>query len=325
MATKATNTETRVRRPRQPKAPASEAVQALIPPDDIYQRYISREVAPGVSDLDYLAAAEKLGRNVLISGPTGPGKTMLSMAYAAKHKKAFDAVICNGAADPSMLFGRWVPKPDGGYVWVDGTVTVILRNGGVLLFNEINFLPPKVAVVVYPLLDLRGYITLTDKGPDANGNLERVYRRPDNLIVADLNPDYEGTRPLNAALANRFASKLRWDYDPEVEAYLVGSTTLIDIAKELRDGHNNGTLETPTSTNMLIEFEQAVVEEALGFDVAMMDFLNAFPAHEVDSVRNTFEIHKAALESDYGLELVYDDVDADFDLDDEDEESITVS
>lgn len=271
-------------------------VQALIPEDWYFTNYISREVSYGVQEFEAIAAAHELGHNVLISGPTGTGKTSGIYAYAANHKLPIYSVPCNGAADPSVLFGSYIPNENGGgYVWQDGPVTLLARHGGVLLLNEVNFLPAKVAATLYGLLDKRRTLSLVEHG-------EVIVANPKLLVAADFNPDYEGTRPLNEAFKNRFAVKMHFDYSDEIESVLVRSDTLREIANQIRLVHREGSIETPPATNMLIEFEQLLM---VSFDFAIDNFCAAFPPEEMAAVKKVFDLNRAGLEADYGV--VYED------------------
>lgn len=269
-------------------------LQALIPEPWYYDNYISREVSPGVSEFDALEAAHSIGYNVLIDGPTGSGKTSGTYAYAAMHKLPIYSVPCNGAADPSTLFGSYVPDEarGSGYVWRDGPVTLFARHGGVLLLNEVNFLPPKVAATLYGLFDKRRTISLIDHG-------EVIVASAKLLLVADYNPDYEGTRPLNQAFKNRFGVKMHFGYSEETEDALVHSKTLREIAEQIRVQHREGNIETPPATNMLLEFE--TLAQTVSFNFAIDNFCAAFTSEEIMSVRKVFDLNLSGLEADYNV------------------------
>lgn len=269
--------------------PAPGARLAQVPPQEMLDGYIQRNIVPGKTEFDVFDAARERKFNVLIEGPTGPGKTSAVMAYAARENMPFYAVPSNIGIEPSQLFGKYIPNTEGGFKWVDGPVTDIVRHGGVLLLNEVNFIPERVATVLFGLLDKRRQITLLDHEAetiDASGC--------DLLIIADMNPDYEGTRPLNKAFRNRFAIQLWWDYDDKVEAKLVKCAALRDMAKKLRAEQAAGTYETPCSTNMLIEFED--VFDALGWDFAKANFVNHFESESRQAVGVVVETYRANIE-----------------------------
>lgn len=271
------------------KSEVSKPGMAMVPPQSFLKDYISRDIA-GQSEFDIFQTARDYAWNVLIEGPTGPGKTSAVMAFAAKEDRPFYAIPSNIGIEPSQLFGKYIPDGQGGFEWVDGPVTWLVRNGGVLLINEVNFMPERVATVLFGLLDKRRQIMLLDH------KSEVIDAHEDLLIVADMNPDYSGTRPLNAAFRNRFSIQLWWDYDPAVEASLLTSKTLQDMAKLLRDDFAKGAYSTPISTNMLQEFEDVAV--TIGLDFAIMNFVNHFPAEERGAVKVVVDTHKDSLDRD---------------------------
>jgi len=260
----------------------------LIPEDLFREEYVSR-VIHGVRDVDLLRYAKAARDNLMLFGPTGPGKTSLILAYAATDQIPLVTVQCNGAIDPQTFWGG-VSDVDGRLMWQDSEITKVVREGGVLYLDEVNFLPPKVAATFHGLLDKRRQITLLEKGNE-------VIKAHDDLqIVVAYNPDYEGTRPLNAAFKNRFSLKLRFDYDEAVERELICLPVMLQLASKLRMAQRNGDLETPVSTNMLIEFEEIAVD--LSYAFAVDNFLNAFGEEERQPVTEAFDLFSEQIKSE---------------------------
>lgn len=293
---------------------------AEVPHQSILDGYISRRVSFGAIDVmefDAFDAAIKNMWNVLIEGPTGPGKTTSVQAWCAKRGVRFGSVSSNAGAEPTQFMGKFNPDETGqaAFVWVDGVVADIFRYGGALLVNEANFLPERIATVLFGPLDGRRALTLMDH----NGEVIKAHRPPIKkykggkmieqscwcslskaeckkrwvLIIADMNPDYEGTRPLNKAFRNRFAMQLVFDYDPEVERQLIESESLRNMASDLRSSQE---YETPVATNMLFEFESMVRE--LGIDFASQNFINRFAVDEREPVKIVVDAYKANIELD---------------------------
>lgn len=274
-------------KPKKASPVVAQRLAHLIPEQLFADEYVSRKIE-GVRDLDLLRYARAAKNNVMLFGPTGPGKTSLILAYAATENLPLVTVQCNGAVDPNTFWGGLVLDEDGNVKgWQDSEITEVIRNGGVLYLDEVNFLPSKVAAVFHGLLDKRRQITLLEKGNEV------VKAHPDLQVVVAYNPDYEGTRPLNAAFKNRFRIKIRFDYDREVEAQLVCLPVMLDLASKLRLAHKAGDLETPVSTNMLIEFEELAVD--LGYGFAVANFLNAFADDERNAVTEVFTLHESAI------------------------------
>lgn len=304
-ATKSTTTTKRKAAPKK----AEPNLDHLLLPQWFADDYISREL-DGVRDLDVLDTAKSLGHNVLIYGPTGPGKTSLAMAYAASHNLPFGAIPCHGAVEDKQFFGGLTPKPvEGGgtaWEWQDGIVTTIVRHGGVLLLDEVNFLHPRIGAVLHPLLDKRRQITLLNNGGEV------INAHPNVIVIAAYNPDYEGTRPLNEAFKNRFAFQIHMDYDSGIEGELVSHSVLLEVGTKLRDAQRKGDLDTPISTNKLMEFEDITAE--LGFDFAITNFVSSFKLHEQPIVAEIMEMNDSRLRADFDVEVSDDDDDVDEEL-----------
>ena len=266
----------------------------FVPSKDYQREYISREVN-GIRDLDILRAAHRLHKNVLFEGPTGSSKTSIVYAYAASLDMPIVSINCNGNVDIKQLLGGWSPTTDGTWDFTPGHLVVAAMHGAVILFDEINFLPPKMASVAYSLLDKRRTVYL----PDAVGSsFPSVFTaHPDTMIVGGMNPGYIGTRPLNQALRNRFAIQLDWGYNVEVEKQLVVSHALIDLASKLRQRAEVGDLMSPVPTNALMEFEEFAQDDNLGMEFAIENFASRFDADERRVVREVIALHRPSIEA----------------------------
>lgn len=266
---------------------------ASVPDRKYLDTYINRTI-DGQRDFDVYDFALDNKMNILIEGDTGTGKTSSVVAYAAYKNLPFYSISSSRASDPSQLFGKYIiDEVTGKFVWQDGPVTDIVRHGGALLINEITFLPDGIASSLFGLFDKRRKIDLVDhKG-------EVIYAPDDFIVFADYNlgDAYHGTRPLNAALENRFALRLCFDYDTDIEAKLVKSPALLKVAKQFRAQVAKGEFDTPISTNMLVEFEQ--VAFALGVPFACANFANKFHSRVRPAIKQVFETHKSNIESDF--------------------------
>lgn len=277
-------------------APAFNVSLATVPPMKLAERYVHRKVY-GVEDFKTFDKARSNGINVLIYGPTGPGKTTAVEAWAAARGLRMATVSGNASMESRQLFGGFIPDGIGGYGWIDGPVTDVVRNGGVLLLDEMNFISPKIYTTLYPLTDGRRCITLLDHMG------ETIVAHKDLTIFATMNPDYVGTTPLNFAMRNRFDIQLSWDYDDAVEAKLVSSKALLLVTKQLRAEAAKGQYETPISTNMLIEVEEFIKDSDLGYEFAVENFIAHFSSEEQASVRLVFQTHEHNIKTDFGIEV----------------------
>jgi hypothetical protein len=268
---------------------------ASIPPIEYANKYVNRKLTGNVLDFTVFDYARATKREVLIYGPTGPGKTTSIVAWAAKNQLRLAAVSGNAALEPSQLIGKYVPDGNGGFEWIDGPITDVVRNGGVLILDELNFISPKIYTILYSLLDGRRCLILLDH------HGETIQAHPDLTIFATMNPEYVGTTPLNFAMRNRFSVQIPWDYDDDVEAQLIKSKALLVIAKQLRTEAAKGEFETPISTNMLMELEQII---PFNYEFAIANFVAHFDKEEQEKVALVLMTHDFNIKEDFKLNEV---------------------
>jgi MoxR-like ATPase len=261
---------------------------ALVPAPDLARKYVNRKIY-GTQDFDVFDRALAEHENVLIYGPTGAGKTMGALAFAAERGMATFTISGSVNFDPSQAFGRERIR-NGQVVWVDGGATEIARCGGVLILDEINFIPSKVMTPLFPLLDDRRQITLLDN------NGETIPCHPNTLIVATMNRGYAGTQSMNFALANRFMYHLSWGYDDAVEQKLVDLKSVREFAKQLRIAEENGTIQTPTPTNAVVDFVN--LAKSLGLEFAIENLKARYDESEQPAIRLALDAHRANIQSE---------------------------
>lgn len=146
-----------------------------------------RSVANAIVSGDSLAT--------LFYGPAGTGKTMSCKIIARDTKLPILATInCTENLDEFIL-GKYIPI-DGKIIFKESEVTKAIREGGAVVFEEINMAKPQYLAFLNSLLDDNGFVRL-DNG-------EKVLRHKDFRFFATMNYGYYGTRELNQALYNRF-------------------------------------------------------------------------------------------------------------------------
>jgi nitric oxide reductase NorQ protein len=273
----------------------------LIPDPEIADEYVGRQLHGGHQDLELLDWARLVGDNVLIKGPTGPGKTMFCRAYCALRQIPFININPGTAIEPSMLIGKEVLRSGSSY-WVDGVLTAALRRGDCLvLFDELNFWPPGVTGFLHSLTDDQRYVYLydhlveyKDEETGEHHAMPEIVRAAEKILfVAAYNPRYEGTFRPNQAFENRFNVQFRWDYSERVESALVSLPSLKTMAKELRRMHGTGEISVPVSTNKLMFFQK--MADDLGLKAAMDNFLSYFDGTEHEAVKNVLNLNKKRL------------------------------
>jgi AAA domain (dynein-related subfamily) len=267
-------------------------VAALIPDPRIADGYVHRDALPGVYDFDLLDGAMEERENVLLTGPTGSSKTTLFRAYAAARGLPIAVVECSANMDPKSVIGRRdIDKATGFPCWLDTPHTFVLRYGGVCVYDEVNMAHPRVTAAFHGVTSVMRRLDLQENGEIIRIGHGGVGEPQPVLIGAAINPTtYTGTTRLNQAFRNRFAAPIKWPYLREVEEQMVTSTTLLDLADGIR---SLAEVQSPTSTNMLIEFERHV--RRYGFEAAATMFVNHYDDDEVGPVQRALEANSVII------------------------------
>ena len=267
-----------------------ESTLAYIPSltSEAVRSYVPRKFANGLTEEQIYAYALNAQKNVSVQGHAGTGKTTSFMTFASKHGLEFGSMSCNAGVEPSQFFGRFVPNAEGKLEWRDGLFTHFFRHGGVLVIDEANFLPQKIASVLHGVLDDRRVLTLLEHEGEV------ITAHPNLLIAMCYNDGYKGTSKFNEAFADRFWIKLNFEYDINIEKKFIPSSTLLDLAKSMRDDAIAGVYETPVSTRLLKQFVD--LAQNLSYDFAVENFVNSFRDDERSSVKLLLDSQRHNLE-----------------------------
>lgn len=132
---------------------------------------------------------------VLFHGPAGTGKTMSCKLVAEMTRlPIMETINCTENLDEYVL-GKFIPEEDR-IIFKESFVTKAIRDGGAVVFEEINFAKPQYLAFLNSLLDDNGFVRL-DNG-------EVVHKNKNFRFFATMNLGYFGTKELNQALYNRF-------------------------------------------------------------------------------------------------------------------------
>jgi nitric oxide reductase NorQ protein len=142
-----------------------------------------------------------MGKNVLLKGPTGAGKTKFAETLSSLFNQAMFSVNCSVDLDAESLLGfkTLTYNNEGKQVidFVPGPVINAMNHGHFLYIDEINMAKPETLPLLNGVLDYRRRITnpFTNQVITANEGFG---------VIAAINEGYIGTVPLNEALKNRF-------------------------------------------------------------------------------------------------------------------------
>ncbi len=179
---------------------------ALVPDAHECFAHLTHEMARTLQRIARLAHSPRVGTFVLLTGPTGCGKTTMAKTYCHLAGEACVELTFSGDTTLTDFLSRTEVVTDGGSPSTVGTLGPAVEAmvaGQLLIVNEINMLPPDLLSALTQVMDTR---RLTLSGI-AEGNREvRVHERFG--IVATANPDYTGTAALGRSLRRRFGAGL---------------------------------------------------------------------------------------------------------------------
>ena len=228
--------------------------------------------------------------NVLLIGPAGSGKNMLVEVVAELLGRKVYSIATYEDLNEEHLFGSFVPTGDGKFEWKDGVVTKAVREGAILLIDEINARPAIFSL--HALLDHRREIYIPVLG-------ETIKAHPDFRVIATMNEGYTGTFQLNEALRSRFY-EIHIPYSTEIDKAILSDSGLpekaikkyIKFIEGLRKSYEEGVIATPPSYRLTREFAQTY--SLFGEQVAYRYLIQKLPPEEAEAIRQVLEVIKDA-------------------------------
>lgn len=165
-----------------------------------------------------IAVGVKRNMNVLLTGPTGCGKTSVIGAIAAMTSMPLVRFNCDGETRVSNLRGMMKPTSQDGVLsltFSPGDLAIAMEEGWWVLLDEIDAALPSVLFVLQPVLeeDRRElHIPELKKTIEAHPDF-RIFATGNTIgFRAAARARHAGTNPMNAAFVDRFGVVISCDY-----------------------------------------------------------------------------------------------------------------
>jgi nitric oxide reductase NorQ protein len=231
-----------------------------------------------------LRRGEGLVANLLVTGPTGAGKTEGVKNVGAEHEIPVYKVDCASITTADKWVGHKEVDEKGTHYVLSEHLRWISADGcepGIVLYDELTRLHPSLLNLLIPILDGSQSIWVPELGINVNVH-------PDTMFVATANigAGYSGTYRLDDAIAGRFGFRIEQDFPPIAEEVKVlmsrtgieepKAKMLVDIANQTRQKSKNSELGFPVSTRNLIDTANLVASGQSVVEAANFTFITMY-------------------------------------------------
>jgi MoxR-like ATPase len=239
----------------------------------------------------YLVRAVMRGKNIMMTGPSGTGKTMAVKHLVESLQRPFYYFNLGSTQDPrSTLIGNTHFKKDEGTYFAQSLfVSAMQTENAVILLDEISRAHPEAWNILMTVLDPnQKYLRLDEKD---NSPTIKVANNVSFIATANIGNDYTSTRTMDRALLDRFITVEMDVLNKEEETTLLtmlyptaDKGTVSNIA-EIADitrktvRSENPRISTSLSTRATVEMGSLLVD---GFNLQEIAEVAIYPFYSED-------------------------------------------
>jgi MoxR-like ATPase len=239
----------------------------------------------------YLVRSVLRGKNTLILGPAGQGKTLSvqCLSEALGDKYPFFYINLGSTQDPraTLIGNTHFNKDSGTYFETSPFVKAITTPNSIILLDELSRAHPDAANILLTVLDYnQRYLRLDEK----DGSLVKVANGVSFIATANVGNEYTNTRVMDRALLDRFTVKIEVDQlTSEEEKSLIKlmhpnhnekvMDQIIEISNITRTYFKDGKINKGVSTRSVVEMAELTVD---GFNLEQLAEMDIYPDYPSD-------------------------------------------
>lgn len=226
----------------------------------------------------YLIRNVLRGKNILIVGPTGCGKSLaaISSAKALNKSDKFFYFNLGSTQDArcSLIGNTQFDKKTGTVFNESAFVSAIRTEGSIILLDEISRAHPDAWNILMTVLDdLQRYLRLDEK---SDVEVVKVAKNVSFIATANVGNEYTSTRVMDRALLNRFSIKIEMEplkineelkllkqrFDIKDEEVISTLKNILEICEHTRDNikREDSKLTNFLSTRAAVEMAELLVD-----------------------------------------------------------------
>lgn len=230
------------------------------------------------------------GKNILLVGPTGCGKTLAALTVVAAVGREDKHIVINmgSTQDPrTTLIGKTVFDKSTGTVFNPSPfVSAIQQENSIIILDEISRGHPESWNIIIPVLDETQRTLRLDEELDSP--VIKVAKGVTFIATANIGSEYTATRVMDRALLGRFPTKIEMDYlntDDEVSLVMEEvedvsrkeAETVVEIASCIREMAKMGKVHSGVSTRSVIEMVGLIADGFTLLETAKMVLYTDYP------------------------------------------------